>query len=169
MTHAVTIVVPGDLHLSEPDLPNHRTALWMTEQVNTLIRPDFVQFIGDNVQDATLEQFRLFRELTERLQVPWFALVGDHDSHSDPLAGRFREWVGDPTGVLTLRGFSFVRLNTREALPVGLSASQVDWFRAVADAASTDGKRLVVFQHNYPYQIWEDFAGPGIDAWREIV
>ena len=27
----------------------------------------------------------------------------------------------------------------------------------------------MVFQHNYPYQIWEDFAGPGIDDWRAIV
>jgi 3',5'-cyclic-AMP phosphodiesterase len=27
----------------------------------------------------------------------------------------------------------------------------------------------VVFQHNYPYQVWEDFDGPGIDEWRAIV
>src|SRR4051812_3971996 len=114
MTTAVTIVVPGDLHLTEPDLPNHRTALWMAEQVNSLIRPDFVQFIGDNVQDATPDQFRLFRDLTGRLQVPWFALVGDHDANGTPSAGRYREWVGDPTGALTVRGFCFIRLNTQE-------------------------------------------------------
>ncbi|AWM40264.1 hypothetical protein GobsT_12770 [Gemmata obscuriglobus] len=24
----------------------------------------------------------------------------------------------------------------------------------------------MVFQHNYPYQIWEDFAGPGADEFR---
>jgi hypothetical protein len=27
----------------------------------------------------------------------------------------------------------------------------------------------VIFQHNYPYQIWEDYAGPGIDEWRAVV
>ena len=27
----------------------------------------------------------------------------------------------------------------------------------------------MIFQHNYPYQIWEDFDGPGIDEWRAIV
>ena len=32
--------------------------------------------------------------------------------------------------------------------------------------AITLGERVVIFQHNYPYQIWEDFAGPGIDDWR---
>jgi 3',5'-cyclic-AMP phosphodiesterase len=62
-----------------------------------------------------------------------------------------------------------VRLNTQEARPVGLSTTQVDWFRDQADAALRSGERLVVFQHNYPYQIWETFDGPGIDAWREIM
>ena len=28
---------------------------------------------------------------------------------------------------------------------------------------------MVVFQHNYPYKVWETFAGPGIDGWRKIV
>ena len=43
-----------DLHLTEPGLDNHRTALWMVGEVNDLVRPDFVQFIGDNVQIACL-------------------------------------------------------------------------------------------------------------------
>ncbi len=169
MSPPVTVVVPGDLHLTEPERPNHRTALWVVDQVNTLVRPDFVQFIGDNVQDARPEQFRLFRDLTARLQVPWFALVGDHDAQGDVRAGRFREAVGDPTGGLTLRGFRFVRLNTQEARPVGLSLGQIEWFRAEMDQALADGRRVVVFQHNYPYQIWENYAGPGIDDWRTLV
>jgi 3',5'-cyclic-AMP phosphodiesterase len=28
---------------------------------------------------------------------------------------------------------------------------------------------VVVFQHHYPFQVWEDFAGPGIEEWRNIV
>jgi Icc protein len=31
------------------------------------------------------------------------------------------------------------------------------------------GERIVVFQHHYPFQVWEDFAGPGIDEWRNVV
>src|SRR4051794_6733783 len=45
----VVVVIPGDLHLTESELENHRVALWMVGEVNDLIRPDFVQFIGDNV------------------------------------------------------------------------------------------------------------------------
>lgn len=168
-TEPVVVVIPGDLHLTEPGLPNHKAALRAVEDANELIRPDFVQFIGDNVQDGTAEQFALFRSLAARVEAPWFALVGDHDALGDPGAARFREHVGASFGSVAVRGFRFVRLNTQEARPVGLSAAQVEWFRGEVDAALAAGERVVVFQHNYPYQIWEDFAGPGIDAWREVV
>jgi 3',5'-cyclic-AMP phosphodiesterase len=165
----VVFVVPGDLHLTEPGLDNHRVALWMVGEVNDLIRPDFVQFIGDNVQDATDDQFRLFDDLRARLAVPHHALVGDHDVKGDPEARGFRAHLGDTYGSTALRGFRFLRLNTQQARPLGLSPEQVDWFRREVDAATAAGQRVVIFQHNYPYQIWEDFAGPGIDDWRAIV
>jgi 3',5'-cyclic-AMP phosphodiesterase len=38
------------------------------------------------------------------------------------------------------------------------------WFRAELAAAIANCERVVVLQHNYPYQIWEDFDGPEIDA-----
>jgi hypothetical protein len=60
-------------------------------------------------------------------------------------------------------------LNTQEFRPLGLSTEQVRWFGDEVDRALANGERVVVFQHNYPYQIWEDFAGPGIDDWRAIV
>ncbi|WP_020468011.1 metallophosphoesterase family protein [Zavarzinella formosa] len=169
MNDPVTVIIPGDLHLTEPGLPNHVAARWAIDEANDLIRPDFVQFIGDNVQDGTPGQFALFRDLTGRLTAPWFALVGDHDTAGDPAATAFREHVGAPTGSHSVGGFRFLRLNTQEGKPVGLSPEQLDWFRTETDAALSAGERVVVFQHNYPYQIWEDFAGPGIDGWREIV
>jgi hypothetical protein len=165
----VTVMIPGDLHLTEPGLPNHAAALRAVADANGWLRPDFVQFVGDNVQDGTAAQFDLFRALTARLTVPWFALVGDHDAPGDPTAQRFRERVGAPFGATAVRGFRFLRLNTQEARPVGLSAAQVTWFRSEVDAAVTAGEWVVVFQHNYPYQIWEDFAGPGVDDWRAVV
>jgi predicted phosphodiesterase len=165
----VIFVVPGDLHLTEAGLENHRVATWMVDEVNELIRPDFVQFIGDNVQDATEEQFRLFDDLRGRLAVPHYALVGDHDVKDDPEARAFRTHLGDTYGSTQLGGFRFLRLDTQQARPLGLSPGQVDWFRAERDAALAAGERVVIFQHNYPYQIWEDFAGPGVDDWRAVV
>jgi hypothetical protein len=163
------VVVPGDLHLTQPGLENVRVAHWMIREVNDLIRPDFVQFIGDNVQDASEAQFRLFDDLRGRLDVPHFALVGDHDVKGDPEAAGFRRHVGETHGALSLRGFRFFRLNTQESRPVGLSAAQIGWFGRQVDSALAEGERVVIFQHNYPYQVWEDFAGPGIDEWRSLV
>ena len=167
--NAVVVVVPGDLHLTEPGLENHRDALRVVEEVNGLVRPDFVQFIGDNVQDATPAQFALFDEVRRGLSVPDFSLVGDHDVKGDPTASGFRRHVGEPYGASTLRGFHFVRLDTQEARPLGLSDEQTAWFRGEIDGALARGERVVVFQHNYPFQVWEDFDGPGVDAWRALV
>lgn len=99
----MTVVIPGDLHPTEPGLPNHAAAPRAVEDANELVRPDFVQFIGDNVQDGTDAQFALFGDLCARLRVPWFALVGDHDAQGDPEAVRFRAHVGHPCGSVAVR------------------------------------------------------------------
>jgi predicted phosphodiesterase len=166
---AVTFVVPGDLHLTEPGLENHRVAQWMIQEVNDVIEPDFVQFIGDNVQDATDDQFALFNALRARLTVPDYVLVGDHDVKNDPEALAFRAHVGPTHGAISRQGVRFIRLDTQEARPVGLSRDQLQWFQLEVETALAAGERIVIFQHNYPYQIWEDFDGPGIDDWRSIV
>jgi 3',5'-cyclic AMP phosphodiesterase CpdA len=165
----VVVVVPGDLHLTEPEFDNVRVGRWVVQQVNDLIRPDFVQFIGDNVQDATEAQFRLFDEIRNALEPPHYVLVGDHDIAEDRSAPEFRRHVGVPYGSLSRSGVRFIRLNTQESNPVGLSDGQLNWFREEVEEAEARGERIILFQHNYPYQIWEDFAGPGIDAWRAIV
>ncbi len=165
----VVVVVPGDLHLTEPNLDNHKAARRVVAEVNRRIQPDFVQFIGDNVQDATPEQFRLFDAIRRALDVPHFAIVGDHDVKGDPEAEGFRNGLGKTYGAISIRGFRFLRLNTQEAKPLGISAEQVDWFRDEVDRAIENKEKIVIFQHNYPFQIWEDFAGPGVDAWRGVV
>ncbi len=135
----VVVVVPGDLHLTEPDRENVQVASWVVDDVNERIRPDFVQFIGDNVQDATEAQFRLFDQIRGRLKVPYYALIGDHDVKDDPMAPGFRQHVGDPYGVIALRGFTFIRLNTQESRPVGLSANQIGWFRGEVELGALVG------------------------------
>jgi 3',5'-cyclic-AMP phosphodiesterase len=165
----IILVVPGDLHLTAPSLGNHRTALWMVNEVNNLIRPDFVQFIGDNVQNACECEFQLFQEVCKGLEVPFHALVGDHDVHKDPTAAKYRDHVGETFGVTQHRGFRFLRLNTLEHRPLGLSVDQVAWFRRQVDEGLALGERVVVFQHHYPFKVWEQFDGPGIDDWRAIV
>jgi predicted phosphodiesterase len=168
-TDPIIFVWPGDLHFTQPDLDNHKAAHWMVNEVNTLIRPDFVQFAGDNVQHATEEQFAMFKDLCGRLTVPYAALVGDHDVHHDPRGIGYRRHVGEPYGADSRNGYRFIRLNTLESRPVGITAEQIHWFRYQVDAAISRGEKVVVFMHHYPFKVNEAFDGPGLKEWREIV
>ncbi|HEV2804989.1 MAG TPA: metallophosphoesterase [Chthoniobacterales bacterium] len=166
---SVVFVWPGDLHLESADRPNYTTALWMADEVNELIRPDFVQFAGDNVQHARENEWTLFRNVTDKLQPPWHALVGDHDAHHDPGCHAYQKNVGATYLAYTVNGYRFICLNTMQSRPLGMTKEQVLWFRYEVDSALARDERVVVFQHHYPFQVWEDFAGPGIEEWREII
>ena len=168
-TKPVVFVWPGDLHLEAADRPNYQTALWMTDEVNEVIRPDFVQFAGDNVQHARDNEWELFKNVTSKLKMPFHALVGDHDAHHDPGCHAYQARLGETYKAFTVEGYRFICLNTNQYKPVGMSDEQVIWFRYEVDAAVARGERVIVFQHNYPFQVWEDYAGPGIEAWREIM
>ncbi|HEX8747211.1 MAG TPA: metallophosphoesterase, partial [Pyrinomonadaceae bacterium] len=165
----VVFVWSGDLHLEAADRPNYQTALWMTDEINELVKPDFVQFPGDNVQHARDNEWELFKNVTGRLKVPFYALVGDHDAHHDPGCHSFQTQVGATYDALTVGGYRFIRLNTMEYRPLGLTEEQVIWFRYEVDAALARGERIIVFQHHYPFKVYEYFAGPGIEEWREIM
>jgi predicted phosphodiesterase len=165
-TKPVTFVWPGDLHLETPDRPNFQVALWMANEINELIKPDFVQFAGDNVQHARDNEWELFKEVTSKLKMPFHAVVGDHDAHHDPGCHSYQARLGPTYHAFTVGDYRFICLNTNQFRPVGMSDEQAIWFRYEVDAAVARGERVIVFQHNYPFQIWEDYAGPGIEEWR---
>ncbi len=167
---SVVFVWPGDLHLETPDRPNYQTALWMTDEVNELIRPDFVQFAGDNVQHARENEWELFKNVTSKLKRPFYALVGDHDAHHDPGCYSYQAHVGKTYHAFTVGDYRFICLNTNECRPLGMKEEQVFWFRYEVDAAISRGERVIVFQHNYPFQVWEDYGVyPGMEGWREVM
>jgi len=168
-TKPVVFVWPGDLHLEFTDRPNYQTALWMVDEVNELIRPDFIQFAGDNVQHARENEWALFKNVTDKLKMPFHVLVGDHDAHHDPGCYSYQAHVGAPYHAFTVGGYRFICLNTNQYRPLGMSREQVLWFRYEVDAALARQEQVIVFQHNYPFQVWEDFAGPGMAEWREVM
>jgi hypothetical protein len=50
-----------------------------------------------------------------------------------------------------------------------LSPEQLNWFRNEVEKSLAIDEQVVMFQHHYPFKVYEEFAGPGIDTWREIV
>ncbi|MEQ1842292.1 MAG: metallophosphoesterase, partial [Verrucomicrobiales bacterium] len=155
--------------LEEADRDNCRHAHQLIEEAGRLIQPDFIQFAGDNVQHAREVEFALFKEITDKVTVPWYALVGDHDAHHDGACHAFRRHLGATHQAFSLKGWRFILLNTMEFRPLGMTAAQVLWFRFEVDSALERGEKVVVFQHHYPFKVCESFAGPGVAEWREIV
>jgi Icc protein len=167
--HSVVFVIPGDLHLTEPDLANHRTAQWMVDEINSFVHPDFVQFIGDNVQNARAEEFELFRDLCAQLTVPYSVLVGDHDACGDVTVPTFQNLFHATYGASSIRGVRFLKLNSMEFLPHGYSDQQLDWIEQELATAEQHRTPVVIFQHHYPFKVWESFSGPGTDRWRKLM
>lgn len=143
--------------------------MWMANEVNDMIRPDFVQFAGDNVQHARENEWELFKNVTDNLKMPFHALVGDHDAHHDPGCHSFQAHQGETFYAYSVDGYRFICLNTNQHRPLGLSDEQVIWFRYEVDAALARDERVIVFQHHYPFKVWEQFAGPGIKEWRDVM
>ncbi|MDT5123172.1 MAG: hypothetical protein QOC96_2654 [Acidobacteriota bacterium] len=168
-TKPVTFVWSGDLHLETDDRPNYQTAMWMVDEVNELIKPDFVQFPGDNVQHARDPEWELFKNVTGKLKMPFHALVGDHDAHHDPGCHSYQARLGATYKAFTVGDYRFICLNTNQYHPVGMSDEQVIWFRYEVDAALARKERVIVFQHHYPFKVCEHFAGPGLEEWRQVI
>lgn len=159
----------GDLHLTEPGCLSERVARRFLQELESWVRPDFVQFAGDNAQEATDGQFACFQQLRQGLTVPNFSLVGDHDVHHDPEGASYLRWVGEPCGVLTLGNYRFVRLNSLNPPPLGFAEEQLDWLEQQCREARSAGQILVWLQHHYPFKVCEAYMGPGIERWRHMV
>ncbi len=111
----------------------------MTEEVNHRIKPDFVQFIGDNVQDATESQWRLFDELRGRLDAPHFALTGDHDIKDDPAANGFRARFESTYGATLSTDRAFL-VAVQLLDGVGASVLDVEGVLVIADLTRGTGR-----------------------------
>ena len=82
------------LHVSDLHFGRDRPELQrpLIETINRLA-PDLVAVSGDFTQRARLGQFRAARAFLSRLEPPWLAVPGNHDTPLDNLAVRlFRPW-----------------------------------------------------------------------------
>lgn len=164
----------SDTHIGPtPDFVRHGhnsygCAERVVEIINRLPRtPDFVIHTGDVVYDPDPAAYRLAARIFERLQVPVYYVVGNHDRAQDmhhflPMGPK--DDVGKERTTLSYtferKGYRFLVLDGRgpdEIDPHGLyTEEQLALVRAEAQA---DGPPLTVFTH-YPTlplnSIWMD-------------
>lgn len=152
----------GDLHLTEPDLQNHRDLQRIVALAGALPPGslDFALLPGDNADDGTPEQFRLVRDAVASLSLPLHVLPGDHDFKPRNL-GAFHGVLGARPlpYALILDGYRCLFLDVVSAGTGGpdfrLGEDQLAWAERELAAAEAADEGAVVFMHTYPADLRE--------------
>ncbi|HSY98993.1 MAG TPA: metallophosphoesterase [Terriglobales bacterium] len=73
----------GDLHMTTRHEQNYRDFVSLIEEVNRVMADslNFAYLPGDNADHGGVEEYELVRQGLDQLNLPWFAIVGDHDVH----------------------------------------------------------------------------------------
>jgi Icc protein len=135
----------GDLHITTADQQNYadfKTILANTDQYlkNGI---NFVYLPGDNANDGTESEYQLIKQATDQLQVPLYAIPGDHDEKGISLYKQYMEPVLYQS--FTAGGYHFVLLDMMN----GISSDEQTWMTNDLDAAAKAGLKSVVFMHTY--------------------
>ena len=82
-TGIVSLVHFGDLHMTNRAEANYRDFASLVEEVNQVLKTslNFAYLPGDIAEHGAPHEYEAFREVIDRLPLPWFAIVGDHDVH----------------------------------------------------------------------------------------
>lgn len=119
------------------------------DRLNELDDLAFVVQIGDFTDFGRLDEFELMTELFERLEAPWFVVIGNHD-----LLGNggeiFDALLGPRDHDFTYRRRRFVLLDTNSReYGFGGAVPRMGWL-AERLVPSVDHHRTVVFSHVPP-------------------
>lgn len=134
-------------------------------EMNQNIKPDFVVFLGDMIQDMTLEEdlehYRLGMEILGELDAPMFPVVGNHDLIKMTEAQVLDLWkLAGPhleaTGALSeerlyyrfqRNGWDFLVLQSHERKDqhIFMDEAQIQWLERELEAC---GERVVVWIHH---------------------
>ncbi len=133
-------------------------------EVTNKLDPDFVMTVGDlvngyNKPDAWLKQTAAYKDVMNRLNMPWYPVAGNHDVYggrSNPKgnAALYEKHFGPLYYSFDYRWAHFVCLYTDESLSFAnpksktqnMSKAQMDWLRD--DLASTNAKQIYLFMHH---------------------
>ncbi|WP_050455359.1 phosphodiesterase [Candidatus Burkholderia verschuerenii] len=152
----------SDLHITAPGTLAYGrvdTAAFLTRAIDALNalapRPDAVLITGDLVDAGGIDEYRQLRTLLERLAVPWFPLLGNHDDRAN-----FRAVFGDRAGAAS-DGFAQhafdvgdMRVIALDTLDPGsgagrLCAARLAWLEAQLDACRD--RPVIVGMHHPPF------------------
>src|ERR1700760_557628 len=104
----------GDLHMTRPGEQNEIDLGRIVDKINTVYAKgevDFVFIPGDIADDGSVIAYEAVRQHLDRLELPWFGIVGDHDVHEESF-DNFQNYISDTLyGRFMVGPYRFLRLN----------------------------------------------------------
>ncbi len=145
----------GDLHMTRAGEQNHLDLAQIVDEVNRTFvdSVSFAYLPGDVADDGSRSAYTVVRGELDRLQVPWLAIVGDHDVHEKSFAN-FLEAMSERThSSFTVGAIRFIAMNAFDVphpASFTVSADQLVWVEQQLRAATDAGQSKVLLLHCYP-------------------
>jgi Icc protein len=145
----------GDLHMTKAGEQNHLDLAEIVNEVNRAFAGSvsFVFLPGDIADDGSRAAYEVVRGELDRLNVPWCAIVGDHDVHEKSFAN-FREAMSERTHyAFTVGPVHFVAMNAFDVPDPAsfiVGGDQLAWVKCALRTASGAGQCSILLLHCYP-------------------
>jgi 3',5'-cyclic-AMP phosphodiesterase len=136
----------GDLHITTSDQQNYADFKTIIYNTNHYLKNgvNFALLPGDNANDHTESQYKLIKQATDQLQVPLYAIPGEHDHKGGTvLYNKYLEPVNYQSFTADIYHFVFLDVMS------GISEAQNSWLINDLDRASEAGLKSVIFMHSY--------------------
>jgi len=145
----------GDLHMTKASEQNHLDLTAIVNEVNRAFAGSvsFVFLPGDVADDGSRAAYAVVRGELDCLNVPWCAIIGDHDVHEKSFANFLDAMSYRTHYSFTVGSVRFVAMNAFDvAHPASfsVSAEQLSWVRQQLQAAADTGQDSVLLLHCYP-------------------
>ncbi len=148
----------GDLHMTTESVQNHHDLRAIVDEINAVFKDtlSFVFLPGDIADDGRHESYAVVRRTLDELQVPWCAIVGDHDVHEKSFVN-FLNMMADKTYYSFRVGRTcFLALNAFDIADPGsftILPDQLEWCEDELRHASSEHLAIVVLLHCYPSEL----------------
>jgi hypothetical protein len=145
----------GDLHMTRAGEQNHLDLAQIVNELNRAFAAStsFAFLPGDVADDGSRAAYAVVRRELDRLNLPWCAIIGDHDVHEKSFAN-FLEAMSPATHhAFTVGSVHFVAMNAFDVphpASFTVGAAQLAWVKRDLQTATDAGQAKVLLLHCYP-------------------
>lgn len=128
------------------------------EEVNRVMADSlsFANLSGDNADHGKVEEYELVRDGLDRLKLPWFAIVVDHDVHRKSHDHFLHFLMPEAFYQFEVGSYRFFALDafaSDDPTVFDISSEQLNWLQQELELARAIQKRSVLFLHCYPSEL----------------